>query len=712
MAPLNTSLNRMTPRTRVGAGLIAALVALAAYVWMTSSSDTAVADEEITYASAAASTAPELTEGPVGLPGDPLPSPMGMPDGQPDEIASVLAPMVAGGGPNALPALLAALQKAGISVYGPDHAVAVQADGPDQGLAFESWQVRAMLGVVGRKRAAVSLASLAAGFAANVPALRDQPIAQELLADIVKSAQDDDPVRRFWARFITELGKQGRGAAAYDLLGNVEPSSVRLDPIQLAMISLQLQAEIATAAGDPRVAAARPARRSLLDAIFPTLYAAAPCEPSPNHPRPTVSRGVFLSLILRMSNAVRQVGNDLTQNLRDYQNLILLLNAVKVDVTLEGGSALRRTKTTTAGEARKVRATVSINGSLLEWNNCFAQVLGGRVPDWRRPGPLPDIPVDWNLEGRGIVRIPTGAPGNERGLPDGTRTDNQGFARLAVEGAPQSRSLPDTAKEQRKEAAATASVKLKFADLVHRTPGSLPDPNNWLFDQEFTLDVPYPFEVMDWTDGAGRWTGSITVVETRISSSSGTGSRGATESAETETTKVTYELTETVSEHGGAGALFATVKGRVEGTYDTQKTHSSWTLESCGAVKDKRMNNTSQESGTATKSGQAEIMVTIFEDGKYLVGANSEELQVDVRTRFQSTLDVFGQGCVPTARTDTRESAPMPRHLGALAQANGTIDPNNPNSLVGEVTEDPGASGSGGNRTRTVKTIKWNLRRN
>ena len=86
-----------------------------------------------------------------------------------------------------------------------------------------------------------------------------------------------------------------------------------------------------------------------------------------------------------MSNAVRQVGNDLTQNLRDYQNLILLLNAVKVDVTLEGGSALRRTKTTTAGEGRKVRATVSINGSLLEWDNCFAQVLGGRVPDWRRP---------------------------------------------------------------------------------------------------------------------------------------------------------------------------------------------------------------------------------------------------------------------------------------------------------------------------------------
>jgi hypothetical protein len=424
-----------------------------------------------------------------------------------------------------------------------------------------------------------------------------------------------------------------------------------------------------------------------------------------------VSRGVFLSLILRMSNAVRQLGHDMTQNLRDYQNLILLLNAVKVDVELEGGSALRRTKTTTAGEARKVRATVSITGSLLEWDNCFAEVLGGRVPEWRRPGPLPDIPVDWNLEGREIVRIPTGAPGNERGLPDGTRTDNQGFARLAVEGSPQSRNLPDTAKEQRREAVATASVKLKFADLVHRTPGSLPDPNNWLFDQEFTLDVPYPFEVMDWSDGAGRWTGSITVVETRISSSSGTGDRGGTQSAETETTKVTYELTETVSEHGGGGTLFATVKGRVNGSYDTQKTHSSWTLQSCGAVKDKRMSNTSQESGTATKGGTAEIMITIFDDGRYLVGAHSEELQVDLRTRFQGTLEVFGQGCVPAARTDTRESAPMARNLGALVQATGTVDRNNPNSLVGEVTEDPGASGSGGSQTRTAKTMKWNLRR-
>jgi len=705
--------NGMSPRARVGAVSIAALVALAAYLGMTSRSETALIDrEEMASASAADRTAPGLVDGPVGLPGDPLPEPMPLPPGTPDQLANVLAPMVAGGGPDALPALLAALQKSGIAVYGPDGAIAVPAEGPDQGPSFESWQVRAMLGVVGRRRASVTLTSLAAGFAAKVPALRDQPIAQELAADIVKSAQGDDPVRRFWARFIAELGKQGRGSAAYDLLGQVDPANVRLDPIQLAMIAEQLQAEIATAAGEPRQAAARPSRRSLLDAVFPTLYAAAPCDPSPHHPRETVTRGVFLSLILRMSNAVRQVGTDMTQNLRDYQNLILLLNAVRVDVELEGGNALRRTKTTTAGEGRRVRATVSINGSLLEWNNCFAQVFGGRVPEWRRPGPLPDIPVDWNLEGRGIVRIPTGAPGNERGLPDGTRTDNQGFARLAVEGSPQSRNLADTAKEDRKEAAATASVKLKFADLVHRTPGSLPDPNNWLFDQEFTLDVPYPFEVMDWTDGAGRWTGSISVIETRISSTSGSADRGGNQSAETETLRVTYELTETVSEHGGGGTLFATVKGRAEGTFDTQKTASSWTLKSCGAVKNKRMNNTAQESGTATKSGKAEIMVTIFDDGKYLVGASSDELQVDLRTRFQGTLDVFGQNCVATSRTDSRESAPMPRNFGSLIQANGAVDPNNPNSLVGEVTEDPGATGSGGNSTRTTRTIKWNLRRN
>jgi hypothetical protein len=706
--------NGMSPRARVGAVLIAALVASGAYLWMTGAPGLADTNREPDSLADGASSGTGSADGPVGLPGDPLPAPMPVPDGHPDEIASVLAPMVAAGGPDALPALLAALQKSGIAVYGPDNAVAVQAGGPDEGLSFESWQVRAMLGVVGRRRASVSLSSLAVGLAAKMPALRDQPVAQELAADIVKSANGDDPVRRFWARFIAELGRHRPGSAAYDLLGNVDPSAVRLDPIQLAMIALQLQAEITTAAGAPLDSAARPSRPSLLDAIFPTLYAAAPCNPSPNHPRPSVSRGVFMSLIMSMSSAVNQVGRDLTQNLRDYQNLILLLNAVKVDVELEGGSALRRTKTTTAGEARKVRATVSINSSLLEWDNCFAEVLGGRVPDWRRPGPLPGIPVDWNLQGGEIVRIPTGAPGNERGLPDGTRTDNQGFARLAVEGSPQSRNLPETAKEERRQVAATASVKLKFADLVHRTAGSLPDPNNWLFDQEFTLDVPYPFEVMDWTDGAGRWTGSISVVETTISTYAGDGTGGATQSAETATTKVTYELTETVSENGSNGTVFASVKGRVEGSYDVQKTHSSWQLKSCGAVKDRRMNNTSQEAGTATKSGTANIMVTIFDDGRYVIAAHSEELQANLITRFQATLDVFGQNCVPIARTDARESVPMLRNLGALAQANGTVDRNNPNALMGEVTEDsgpPASGGSGRGGTRTVKTIKWNLRR-
>jgi hypothetical protein len=56
----------------------------------------------------------------------------------------------------------------------------------------------------------------------------------------------------------------------------------------------------------------------------------------------------------------------------------------------------------------------------------------------------------------------------------------------------------------------------------------------------------------------------------------------------------------------------------------------------------------------------------------------------------------------------------MLRNLGALAQANGTVDRNNPNALMGEVTEDsgpPASGGSGRGGTRTVKTIKWNLRR-
>ena len=655
----------------------------------------------------------EAPSGPIGSPADPLPAPL-LIAGNADDVAGQLAQIVAAGGPTALPALLAALQKSGITVYGPDDAVAVAAEGPDQGLSFESWEVRAMLGVIGRKHASLLLTTFAAGLVSELPELRDQPVARLLARDIIVQAQGSDAPTRFWARFIIELGKQPHRYKPYDLQADI--ANVNLDAIQLSLITQRLSADLTTVAGGAHDEAG----------VFslPVVYAAEPCTPSPSRPAAKVSQSVFGSVLSAVGRNVIEARDRIRRSMRNftnYRDLLFLLNALRVDVEMEGGPPLKRTKSTEAGEARKIRATVSIGGTVLEWDTCLGNAMRigqGRNNSWYRPGPVPDVPVDWDLDGRGIVRIPMSAPAAERGLPDAAKTDAQGITRLAVEGAPQTRNLKPTARERRRTAAAAASVKVKFADLVHRVEGAdnslASGVNNWIFDQEITVDVPYPFEVIDWSDGAGHWTGTITVVDTAISGFSGRGAfdQGATESQETETKQIDVELVDTVSERGDGGSLVASVKGKIRGTYTRLKTHASWTKESCGATKGRKMNNTSRESTTGTGQDDATISVTIFPDGTYLVGASSE-MQIEATPQFSAELEVFGAGCAVINKTSANELVKLSHALGGMIQVTGKVDPSDLDVLRGSTTVDqsPTVTSAGGT-SKIFRTTTWNLRRN
>ena len=93
-------------------------------------------------------------------------------------------------------------------------------------------------------------------------------------------------------------------------------------------------------------------------------------------------------------------------------------------------------------------------------------------------------------------------------------------------------------------------------------------------------------------------------------------SRGDTESQETETEQVSVEITETISAQA-VGGQYASLKGKASGRYSKQKTHASWTFGSCGAVSNRRMNNTSRESSIGSGEADANLMVSIREDGTY-----------------------------------------------------------------------------------------------
>ena len=659
----------------------------------------------------------------MGLPADPLPDPIAASSDDADSVASTLAQTVVAGGGDALPALVTALSRSGFAIYGPDDMVAVQPAGPDQGLFFESWQVRSMAGGTGsRKHVSVPLSWLGAGVAAAIPALKDEPIAQLLTAGIVESAGSDEPSLRFWARFIIELGKQPHSYGSYDLLTSPDVNAVRLDVVQLALITRRLSADVAKAIG-PTAAYHTPTRLFSM----PVVHADEPCVPMGPRPRPTTSRtafGQFIHTVTAPGRALDRAVNPSIANYMDYAMLMMMLSALKVDVEMENGPPLRRTKTTNPGEPRKIRAKVSLDGVPLEWMNCYRAWMNSSGRDLRSfprsNGPVPNVAVEFNLDGREIVRIPTSAPAAERGLPGATTTDTQGVARLAIEGAPQDRNLQETAREQRKTAAVMVSANVKMSDLLTRShptegPASLDVVHQWVTEQDFTIDVPYTFEVIDWSDTPSRWTGTITIVDTTISESSGVSpsDRGGHTLSETETTQLTVRVTETGDEQASSG-LLATLKGRIEGRYSKLKTYAGWTMGSCGQISNRRMSNTSRESSAGSGDADASITVNLWDDGTYLIAASSESFKMPLTGQTSGELEVFrsgAQGCVVATRSDTQQHVPLERTAGGLIQVNGRVDPKTSNTLSGSTTEPGPDSSSQGSSSRRVKTTTWNFQR-
>jgi hypothetical protein len=212
------------------------------------------------------------------------------------------------------------------------------------------------------------------------------------------------------------------------------------------------------------------------------------------------------------------------------------------------------------------------------------------------------------------------------------------------------------------------------------------------------------------TDNEGRWSGTITVVDTLSSTSSGARpfDKGAHTLEETETTHVTVRVTDGVDPSGSKAHMSLT--GRLEGRYQRLKTYAGWVTSTCGSIKDRRMNNTSKETSTGSAAGDSPIVLTVSDDGTYTIAAPAQGLQIPVTGQMNASLEVLRMGardCYVDVKTTSREDAPLHRSLLGMVQASGRLDPKTPNVLTGSKTEvlSQGANG------KHERTTTWEFRR-
>jgi len=665
----------------------------------------------------ASRTVPASTGTALAHPHDPLPPPLPMPAGSPDEAAAGLAERILSGTPESLPALLAALQAAGVAVRGPDGHLAVQPADGGQGLAVSAWEARFMAALTRKDRALlVPLTKLQEVLVRAAPELRGIPIAQHILDGIRAHAEGQHPAMRAWARLIAELGRQRQVGGPQDLLGGVGPEAVRLDAVQLSLVTLRLigdleaiQRRASVPRGDVVADAGQRPRRASTPAGWlapPAAFAAAaPCaDDDPVISREQVSASGFDVLRQKFRDVLRGMAPErlrrAVRSQRAYQTLALVLAALRIEVAMEPpGPPLVRTKTTDPGEERTIRARVYLDPKTMAWSECARAVLEalGLRLNVGSPaaGGVAGVPVTWRLAaGEDTLLLQCCGDDN---------TDPDGASAYAVLGKPQDRPLPDTAQRVSKQGAVAVGFDLRpYALLGGQAPSDPSLPEGWLQEASFRYETIYPFEVVDWESG-GPWTGTITYTRTERHQRS----EGFIEEQGQSTLRIVVDLGDTNSEAGdpATGVYVAQVRATARGEYSKQARSQGWKWDTC-AGRRVRLDWTTEDRVIGSGSGRARVIIQLT-PGNYSVAVSSEE-SFEAEGRLVGRQAICEGGGRVSYMSRERGGVRLSTTLGIPVTIASHLKSRDALRGTWDRTVE---SGPVNNRATVTETLEWDLRR-
>ena len=410
-----------------------------------------------------------------------LPEPMALPSGTPDEQAAILARYVLAGGETALPALLAGLQASGISILHVDGRVAVpavQGAGVSRVALFD-WEVFALIGLESHGLS-TTLPDLGATIAATDPILADAPVGDFLVDGIRRSATGDDPVLRFWARFVIAFGVYG--SSSYDLMTDFDATASLLDAVQISLLLNRVVADLLVEV--PEITQVGTGERL---AFAQQAGSQAPCQLTDVEGRILSGTGIAGNLGFEAFKTFMEkagaIGGDAAANLAlslgiansvsAFLQLIWAWIGFVPEIQVEPpGPPLVRTKTRTPGEQRVVRLRVVYDSGDLQFLNCLRPVLQLAGLDLNQAisenGPVKGAEVAWTIPKGNISDVNN--PGSRQldqlieyhsGNVLHTVTDEDGVARVTVEGVAQRKPLPESTVPVPKEAQVRATVSLK-----------------------------------------------------------------------------------------------------------------------------------------------------------------------------------------------------------------------------------------------------------
>ncbi len=702
----------------------------------------------------------------LGAVTDPLPAPLTMPAGSPDDAARALAQRVVAGGDDALAALLAALQASGVAVRGPADQLAIRPAEPWPGLIVESWEVRTMLATVLPERTvSFDFGDFAETVRAAVPALKDAPVAELLTQDLRNLAQGPASPEHFWARFVAELGHSTGDQPP--LLAETDVAKIRLNGLQASLILRRLALDFLKRGGtEPDKQAASQASRRPWSLVEPLYAEALPC--TLNSTERTIMdivaaaskyaingfkvMGVGFDGMLGYMDKSGFNGIDDFKSARGYASILLsyakfiaTYAALEVKISMDD-APLVRTKDVrpSAGERKDLTAVVRLNIGNAQMVNCFRIMLNAIGMDFKLPndGPVKGAQIDWEgmtgfsetdaaLHGGPdqIVRFVGDSSSHYQSGGAFTSfnsitkavTDADGKARVTVEGVGQDDKLGQNARRQTKQATVRVNVALKGADLL----GDLKDaasagsggakslvtlPIDILSRARWASAGHYTFDVIDWSD-EGKWTGTISVSTTRtvVTSTQTAKSRGS--STDTYTMKAEIRVTQTISDQSYGGNTLGNMKASAHAHYGQRGTSSGAQIGAgCEPGQDLAFSGERQADGDA--NGEVQVVVVVS-GGQVHLGVNSSGFQVPFtgfwktdqqRAHVEGHISMKGSTRTCTVENSSPPPTPMNGSTGiGTVDVAGPADPKDPDHVHGTSTQTFGSD--------TTQTVTWDLRR-
>jgi hypothetical protein len=415
-----------------------------------------------------------------------LPGPLATTETDPDKLAVSLAGLVDAAGTEQLAALEAAVAASGIGIrdLAANGAVVLQPAEPSQGLAFQAGQVVAMDKLL-RQDYRVSLADVGELVRSLDPTVFAKASIAKYLVDGIRTASADkkSATRRFWGRFLVELGRQ-RSEPSDPLKGH--PDDVQLDAVQTFFVLLRLFGDFENKVSASRAAVAGgAASRALAPAAGSAPGATSlPCSMNEREAeildRASILGSVFFEKLI--DYAAEQLEGGALEKFAGkigYINGALALikfiataAAFNAKVEIDGGEPLVRTKDTHAGETRQLKITVRMDTGRSQFLNCMRFFLNGAGLDFSLPsdGPVAGAAISWSLlrggDPKGYVRFCSLGQSCEGSTsatinPVEGVTDEEGEWATGIQGIPQKRALPDTVAPLERRAVVRASVNLK-----------------------------------------------------------------------------------------------------------------------------------------------------------------------------------------------------------------------------------------------------------